>query len=239
MSLENFKEQDYVSKTEINSACYKIFSAPNVKNSQVLYLYCQIRDKFSERIEGEQKNDVLDRSLRSFSNMVLNETFRSPDQYFKRMTEITNTDFLVLSEHLFGRAAASFMTSEQINKIIKSKQADLPFDHSVSIVNEFFNNEMKKDKDFVQNILGFGLRNHDELAEDMNLNTPLELALYNKDHKIFELLFNFCCKYGNKQFVYKVIMRNIGAIMSVKELNPNTESFFQEESPISFGMKQH
>ena len=130
------------------------------------------------------------------------------------------------------------MTSEQINKIIKSKQADLPFENPVSIVNEFFNDEMKQDKDFVQEILGFGLRKHDELAEDMNLYTPLEQALYNKDHKIFELLFNFCCKYENKQFVYKVIMRNIGAIMSVKELSPITESFFQEESPISIGMKQ-
>ena len=227
-----------MSKTEISSAGYKVFSYPNVKNSQALYIYCQIEDKFAERIEEEQKNDVLDRSLRSFSNMALNETFRSPDQYLNRMTEMTNTDFLALSEHLFGRAAASFMTSEQINKIIKSKQADLPSDHSVSIVNEFFNDEMKEDKDFVQKILGFGLRKYDELAEDMSLNTSLELALYNKDHKIFELLFNFCCKHGNKQFVYKVIMRNIGAIMSVKELSPITESFFQEESPISIGMKQ-
>ena len=85
-----------------------------------------------------------------------------------------------------------------------------------------------------------GLRKHDELAEDLNLRTPLELVLYNNDEKSFELLFNFCCKHGNHNFVYKVLMRNIGIIMSVKGLNPITESFFQEEgSPISFGMRQH
>ena len=96
---------------------------------------------------------------------------------------------------------------------------------------------MKKEKDLVQKNLGLGLRKFDELTEDMSLTTSLEIPLYNKDVKTFELLFNFCCKNGNKNFVYKVIMRNIGIIMSIKELNQTTESFFQEESPISFGIK--
>ena len=82
------------------------------------------------------------------------------------------------------------------------------------------------------------MRQHDELAEDICLTTPLEIAFNNNDEKSFELLFNFCCKHGNQHFVYKVIMRNIGTIMSVKGLNSITESFYQEEgSPISFGMK--
>ena len=56
---------------------------------------------------------------------------------------------------------------------------------------------MKEEWEFIQNILGLGMRKHDELTEDMSLTTPLELALYNNDEKIFELLFNFCCKNGN------------------------------------------
>ena len=60
----------------------------------------------------------------------------------------------------------------------------------------------------------------------MNLTTSLEIPLWNNDEKTFELLFNFCCKHGSKNFVYKVIMRNLGIIMSIKELNQMTESFF-------------
>ena len=56
---------------------------------------------------------------------------------------------------------------------------------------------MKEDKDIVQKTLGLGLRNHGELAEDMSLTTPMELALRYNDEKSFELLFNFCCKHGN------------------------------------------
>ena len=68
----------------------------------------------------------------------------------------------------------------------------------------------------------------------------MELALRTNNEKTFELLFNFCCKHGNHHFVYKVIMRNIGTIMSAKGLNSITENFFQEEgSPISFGRKLH
>ena len=130
------------------------------------------------------------------------------------------------------------MNSEQINKIIKSKLVDSPVAYEESITNQFFNDEMKELKEFAQKILGLGLRKHDELAEDMSLITPLESVLHNNDEKAFELLFNFCCKHGNQHFVYKVIMRNIGIIMSVKGLNLITENFFQEESLISFGMKQ-
>ena len=110
-----------MSKTEISSAGYKVFSFPNVKNSQALLIYCQIEDKFAERIDEEQKKDVLDRLLRSFSNMVLNESFRSPTQFFNQITEMANADFLAISEHFYGRPAASLMSSEQINKIIQSK----------------------------------------------------------------------------------------------------------------------
>lgn len=68
--------------------------------------------------------------------------------------------------------------------------------------------------------------------------TPLEQALYTKNYKSFELLFNLCSKHGEKNFVYKVIMRNMDIIMSMKGLNKITESFFQEEgTPVSFGMK--
>ena len=89
------------------------------------------------------------------------------------------------------------MSSEQINKIIKSKEADYLFENPASIFNEFFNGEMKEEKDFAQKTVGIGLRKHDELAEDMSLIALLELALKNNDEKSFELLFNFCCKHGN------------------------------------------
>ena len=101
-----------MSKTGISSAGYKVFSNPNVKLSEALYIYCQIENNFSERIEEEQRMDVLDRLLRSFSNMALNESpFRSPNQYFDMITELPNADLLALSEHLYGRTAASLMNS--------------------------------------------------------------------------------------------------------------------------------
>ena len=55
--------------------------------------------------------DVLDRLLRSLSNMTFNETFSSPNHYFDKITEMPNADFLAISEHLYGRAAASLMDS--------------------------------------------------------------------------------------------------------------------------------
>ena len=84
-----------------------------------------------------------------------------------------------------------------MNKIIKSKLEGTLFENQVSVVNNFFNDELKNEKDFVQKTLGFGLRKHDELAEDFSCTTPLELTLYNNDEKSFELLFNFCCKHGH------------------------------------------
>ena len=50
--------------------------------------------------------------MRSASNMASNENYSSPNQYFKRMTDIKNADFLAISEHLKGRPAASLMSSE-------------------------------------------------------------------------------------------------------------------------------
>ena len=158
MNLENFKEEDFVGRTDIGSGGYKLYSNLNIRSSKALYLYCEINDRLSKKIDDEQKMDTLDRLLRSFSNMALNETFISPNQYFNKMIDTKNSDFLALSEHLFGRTAASMMNSEQINKVIKTKQADLQHERPKSIINEFFNENMKDQKKFVQNILGLGLR---------------------------------------------------------------------------------
>ena len=76
--MENYEEQDYVSKTDICSGGYKIYKGLNAKSSKGMHLYCQLEDGLAKKINFEQQTEILDRLLRSFSNMVQNETFRSP-----------------------------------------------------------------------------------------------------------------------------------------------------------------
>ena len=90
------------------------------------------------------------------------------------------------------------------------------------------------------NKLGFGLRIHSEMAEDFSLEDPMETSLYTKEYKSFELLYNFCCKNGNKHFVYKVIMRNFDILIKLEELSQVVESFFIDDqefgNDVTFGM---
>ena len=77
--------------------------------------------------------------------------------------------------------------------------------------------------------------------EDFILETTLESALYTKEFKTFELLFNVCCKNGNSHFVYQVIMRNFDIIMTLRELDPVFENYFQDDlelgNKVTFGMR--
>ena len=77
-----------------------------------MYLYCQIDERFAEKINYEQGKDALDRMMKSLSNMVPNERYRSPQQCFNRMTGTPNADFLALTEEFYGRSAASLMDSQ-------------------------------------------------------------------------------------------------------------------------------
>lgn len=78
-------------------------------------------------------------------------------------------------------------------------------------------------------MLGLGLREPNQLTEDLSLQTPLEQALYEKNHKSFELLYGVCTDpetVTNPDFVYVVIMRNLFVILDQEELHPTIERFF-------------
>ena len=62
--------------------------------------------------------DVLDRFMKSLSNMTQNITNKSPTDHVLNMINTKCSDFLVLSENLYGRSAASMMNSDKINKVI-------------------------------------------------------------------------------------------------------------------------
>ena len=53
MHIDNFEEKDYISKTEIGSCGYKVYSNANIKASKYLYLNCQLNNDFADELDYE------------------------------------------------------------------------------------------------------------------------------------------------------------------------------------------
>ena len=100
---------------------------------------------------------------------------------------------------------------------------------------------LKNKKQFME-AMGIFQRSQFELSENFSLQTPLEVKLNEHDHLSFEMLFNICCECGSTFFLYKVVMRNLDAMMSETDLYLNViNQFFcddaESNNPVNFGAK--
>ena len=230
--LENFKDEDFLAITDVGKAGYKVYGDTDLRKASSLFLHCRVDPQFAEEI-GDS-HDLLDRLLKSLSNLAPNLTNFTVQEHIDDLIDKKRCDFLALSENLYGRPAASVLTSDEINKMTVFEKQE----GCLSILHLFLEDSQYGTASTLCNL---GLRGYNELAEDFSLQTPVETALYDKNFPTFELLFNFCCQNGNPNFVYKVIMRNLDIIMTLPELDKVMENFFQEDlsqgNPVTFGMR--
>ena len=51
INMENFKDEDYISFTDVGSVGYKIYDNITIKSASTLLLHCKLNPNFSKRID--------------------------------------------------------------------------------------------------------------------------------------------------------------------------------------------
>ena len=95
-------------------------------------------------------------------------------------------------------------------KIKEEAQSESKDNTSMHLVN-FFLSGINDENENLKNafrLLGLGYRNKYEITEDKDLTTALEICLYDKKYRSFEIIYKHNCIDGNIIMVHRVIMRN-------------------------------
>ena len=112
IDIPNYKDEDYYCNSKIGKLGYKYVGTEEreVKNSNMLLLFCKMEKEFSSQLEHNERLDVLDRLMKTISNTISDPfTFPDNDAYLARKIKDKYYDHYAIDEFLEGNSACHIM----------------------------------------------------------------------------------------------------------------------------------